>query len=211
MNEWALPHRMAQCGASVREIADLLGVHPHHLDEDALHHLPELPTRVLIELARRLDLHPADLAPGLEPVLAHPRQDAEPDSEDPTIEADARVVLAAWTHAGTPLHTYTLCQVLDWPHPRLRAGAHTYVLGARWTCWPGSSGPRWRAPSGARGRSGRRSRRPDRGRAGRPRRRGRARRRPGRPIQSPARALTVSGGGDGGGALTSPWPSTNTV
>ncbi|OOC53796.1 MULTISPECIES: hypothetical protein [Nocardiopsis] len=111
---------MAQCGATVREIADLLGVHPHHPDEDALRRLPELPTRVLIGLARRLDLHPADLAPGLEPVLVHTRQDTEPDSEDPAIEADARTVLAALAHAGTPVAHPPLCQVLDWPHPRLR-------------------------------------------------------------------------------------------
>ncbi|MGW8526979.1 helix-turn-helix domain-containing protein [Nocardiopsis sp. NPDC055824] len=151
MKGWALHERMAQCGVTVREVADLLGVHPHQLDHDSLRGLPELPVRVLIDLARRLDLHPADLLPDLEPVLAHHRQDAEHEPQAPAVTADPRVVLAALAHAGTPMHTYTLCQALDWPHPRLKAaldhlrahpdaagawalrrtGAHTYVLGAR--------------------------------------------------------------------------------
>lgn len=66
MKGWALHERMAQCGVTVREVADLLGVHPHQLDHASLRGLPELPVRVLIDLARRLDLHPADLMPDLE-------------------------------------------------------------------------------------------------------------------------------------------------
>lgn len=150
MNTLLMRRRMAQCGATLTEIADLLGVHPHHLDDDSLRRLPELPTRALIELARLLDLHPADLVPGLESVLSRTRQGARPE-QDPAVGEDARVVLAALVHAGAPLHTHTLCQALDWPQNRLRAaldhlqdrpeaagplalrrtGAHTYVLGAR--------------------------------------------------------------------------------
>ncbi|MES0838375.1 hypothetical protein [Nocardiopsis tropica] len=143
--------RIAQCGATVREIADLMGIHPHHLDADAFRRLPELPTRVLVDLASRLDLHPADLVPDLEPVLGHHRQNTDPDQEVAAPDHDARLVLVALAHAGAPLHTHALCRALDWPqhrlqaalghlqdHPELagplalrRTGPHTFSLGAR--------------------------------------------------------------------------------
>jgi hypothetical protein len=44
-----------------------------------LQDLPELPIRVIIDLARRLDMHPVDLVADLEPVLANRRQAAKDD------------------------------------------------------------------------------------------------------------------------------------
>lgn len=152
MATFLIHHRIAQCGATVREIADLLGIHPHHLDGDSFRHLPGLPTRVLVELARRLDLHLADLVPDLNAVLTHPRQAPGPAREEaPGVQEDAGLVLAALAHAGTPLHTYALYSTLEWPQHRLQAaldhlqdhpglaepmalrrtGAHTFALGVR--------------------------------------------------------------------------------
>lgn len=55
-----LRRRPHNAGMSAWELADLLGVHEADITLD---HLPNLPLRVVLELARRLDLHPADLTP----------------------------------------------------------------------------------------------------------------------------------------------------
>ncbi|MEV0134546.1 hypothetical protein AB0H83_39565 [Dactylosporangium sp. NPDC050688] len=59
--------RMQASGLSLWELGELLGIHPHHLHKsDTAGGLPSQPVRVLIELAYRLDLHPADLVPALD-------------------------------------------------------------------------------------------------------------------------------------------------
>ncbi|WP_043632146.1 hypothetical protein [Nonomuraea candida] len=65
--------RLRASGLSLWELGDLLGIHPHqlhtiHPDEPA-----DRPVHVLINLARRLDLHPADLMPTLDAVLGNQR------------------------------------------------------------------------------------------------------------------------------------------
>jgi hypothetical protein len=68
-------NRMRASTLSVWELGDLLGVHPHLLDRTETHiRLVEQPVRVIIELAARLDVHPADLVPGFDVVLANRRQ-----------------------------------------------------------------------------------------------------------------------------------------
>ncbi|MFI9045546.1 hypothetical protein [Streptomyces sp. NPDC053427] len=54
---------------SAWELADLLGVHEHDVTMDAL---PNQLLHVVLELARRLDLHPAGLAPYAEVVYRDP-------------------------------------------------------------------------------------------------------------------------------------------
>ena len=51
--------------------------------------------QVLIEIARRLDIHPADLVPELEPLLSHRRQDPG--------DADA----VAWARTASALRPQT--------------------------------------------------------------------------------------------------------
>src|SRR5260370_36619538 len=68
-----LRERLRDAGLSAWELGDLLGIHPH-LVSDPHPLLTGRPGRVLIEIARRLDIHPADLVPELEPLLSHRRQ-----------------------------------------------------------------------------------------------------------------------------------------
>ncbi|MFJ9380201.1 hypothetical protein [Streptomyces sp. NPDC101455] len=51
-------------------LADLLGVHEDQID---LEELPELPACVLLELARGLDLDPADLMASADEIFERPR------------------------------------------------------------------------------------------------------------------------------------------
>ena len=57
-----LRERLRDAGLSAWELGDLLGIHPH-LVSDPHPLLTGRPARVLIEIARRLDIHPADLVP----------------------------------------------------------------------------------------------------------------------------------------------------
>ncbi|MEU2675028.1 hypothetical protein ABZ622_40745 [Streptomyces sp. NPDC007164] len=85
---------------SAWELADLLGVHEHDISLD---HLPNQPLHVVLELARRLDLHPADLTPYAAEVYDHPRYfDAQfPTEPAPGTDTDAVAVLNALAHADT--------------------------------------------------------------------------------------------------------------
>jgi hypothetical protein len=83
MNRDLLNQRLQAGTLSLWELGDLLGVHPHHLHtHDTAGGLVNQPVRVLIDLARQLDMHPAGLIAGLEPVRANRRESAscEPDA-----------------------------------------------------------------------------------------------------------------------------------
>jgi hypothetical protein len=82
-----LRERLRDAGLSAWELGDLLGIHPHLVrGPDPL--LTGRPVQVLIEIARRLDSHPADLVPELEPLLSHaarpPATPAEARTNSPT-------------------------------------------------------------------------------------------------------------------------------
>lgn len=101
------------------QLAALLGVHIGDLADAAL---PRLPVNILIELSRHTDLHPADLVPELEPLLALrrlPAADAEPAAPD--IRHDAHVILAALSIAPGPLSPGALADALEWTSERLHA------------------------------------------------------------------------------------------
>lgn len=76
-----LRRRLHNAGLSAWELADLLGVHESAITMDAL---PNQPLHIILELARRLDLHPADLTPYAEAVYRLPRyRDAEHPPTNP--------------------------------------------------------------------------------------------------------------------------------
>lgn len=58
MNREVFQQRVEQAALSLWELGDLLGIHPHHLHTGDVPGLTALPARVIIDLARRLDLHP---------------------------------------------------------------------------------------------------------------------------------------------------------
>jgi len=95
MNRDLLNQRLQASTLSLWELGDLLGIHPHHLhSHDTAGGLADQPVRVLIDLARQLDMHPADLVPGLEPVLAN-RREPPNDEQDTEPDHDALTALAA--------------------------------------------------------------------------------------------------------------------
>lgn len=111
--------RMFASPISRFQLAGLLGV---HIDDLADANLARLPVHVLIDLAGQTDLHPADLVPDLEPLLALrrlPRADAE--QPDPNTRHDAHVILAALTVTRGPLSPGALAEALDWTLERLHA------------------------------------------------------------------------------------------
>ena len=109
MNRELLYARATTCGLSLWELGDLLGIHPHHLHRhDTSGGLSGLPVRVIIELARRLDLHPGDLIPGLSPVAATPA--TAPEQHD----HDALAVLTVLATSSVPLTTDALATALAW-------------------------------------------------------------------------------------------------
>jgi len=113
----SLPERLRDAGLSAWELGDLLGTHPHLVDGP---HPPLLdrPVQVLIEIARRLDAHPADLVPELEPLLSRRRQaHADPCGGQGQL-ADALTVLTALTTAQAPLTADQLARGLGWQLPR---------------------------------------------------------------------------------------------
>ncbi|MFI6536750.1 hypothetical protein ACIBHY_30165 [Nonomuraea sp. NPDC050547] len=121
---------------TIWELGDLLGVHPHLLHTMQLEYLDQLPVKTLIELARRLDIHPADLIRDLDSVLDHPR-DLEPhmprqQSGDPA--NDAQALLAALAHAAVPLLLDDVATALQWDLQRVytaldHAQAHPELAG----------------------------------------------------------------------------------
>lgn len=118
-----LIQRLRAAGMSLWELGDLIGVHPHHLFPDN-EDLAALPVAALVDLASRLDLHPADLVPDLDP-------DTSPATQDKTLSAagtvenatsvstDAEVVLTALAYAVDPLTNDDLAAALDWPLARV--------------------------------------------------------------------------------------------
>jgi hypothetical protein len=119
-----LCERLRDAGLSAWELGDLLGIHPH-LVSDPHPLLTGRPVRVLIEIARRLDIHPADLVPELEPLLSHRRQAlGEALSEalgGQDGRADALTVLTALATARDPLSADQLARALGWQLPRAAA------------------------------------------------------------------------------------------
>ena len=112
-----LPGRLRDAGLSAWELGDLLGIHPH-LVRDPHPLLTGRPARVLIEIARRLDTHPADLVPELEPLLSHRRQARRDAGGGQDRRADALTALAA---ARAPLSADQLARALSWQLPRTAA------------------------------------------------------------------------------------------
>jgi hypothetical protein len=129
---WFTDRLRASC-LSLWELGDLLGIHPHqlhHLDAGGLS--VQRPIAVLIELSRRLDMHPADLVAGLDGVLTNhrlPRAGAggeHRNDEDHSLDhtdrgAAALVVLTALAHARTPLSVDDLARALTWSLGRVQA------------------------------------------------------------------------------------------
>ncbi|MFJ3140256.1 hypothetical protein ACIPK5_30745 [Streptomyces sp. NPDC086843] len=97
------------------ELADLLGVHENDIRLDPL---PNQPLYVVLELARRLDLHPADLTPFAEDVYHLPRHHQVQQPPEPSTETDAVAVLNALAHAGRPLTADYLAESLHWDTDR---------------------------------------------------------------------------------------------
>ena|SRR6266849_2842216 len=115
-----LRERLRDAGLSAWELGDLLGIHPHLLRGP--HPLPAgRPVQVLIEIARRLDIHPADLVPELEPLLSHRRQALGEDPGGQDGRADALTVLTALATARAPLSADQLARALGWHLPRTAA------------------------------------------------------------------------------------------
>jgi hypothetical protein len=131
--------RARAAGLSVWELGELLGIHPHQLGGNG-QRLEHLPCTVIIDLARRLDMHPADLVDGLDSVLANPRAASPappatlvecptsvapvtdhdpPDATSP--EHDVGIVLVALAHASEPLTVDELATALDWTLQRITA------------------------------------------------------------------------------------------
>jgi hypothetical protein len=115
-----LRERLRDVDMSTWELGDLLGIHPHLVSDSHGQPLTARPVQPLIEIARRLDLHPADLVPELEPLLSRRRQ-ASGDDLDQDLRADALTVLAALATARAPLSADQLARALGWPLPRTAA------------------------------------------------------------------------------------------
>ena len=115
-----LRERLRDAGLSPWELGDLLGIHPH-LIGDPQPLLTARPVQVLIEIARRLDIHPADLVPELEPLLSHRRQALGEALGGQDGRADALTVLTALATARAPLSADQLARALGWQLPRTAA------------------------------------------------------------------------------------------
>lgn len=117
----AIKRRLHAAAMTTWELADLLGVHEHQVD---LEELPDLPVRLWLELARRLDLHPGDIIRGANELFALPRiaeinEAAEKADEDSA--RDTLTLITALAHAVRPLDADDLAQALDWPNQRIDA------------------------------------------------------------------------------------------
>lgn len=121
MGDDLFQQRMHAAGLSLWELGDLLGIHPHHLHTyDTAGSLPNQPVLALIDLAARLDLHPADLVPALERVLTNRRH--PPAAVPPAdLDTEALSVLTALATSGEPLTTDELTTALGWNLDRTTA------------------------------------------------------------------------------------------
>ncbi|WP_433249005.1 hypothetical protein ACQPYK_01565 [Streptosporangium sp. CA-135522] len=124
----AFSQRLQASGLSRWELADFLGIHPHELDRTELNDLRERPVKVVIELARRLDMHPADLINELDAVLVNPRTIASdplapigPPPPEPGMAADAMTLLSALARAPYPLTAAELARTLSLGLARMHA------------------------------------------------------------------------------------------
>jgi hypothetical protein len=119
--------RIAASGLSLWELGDLLGIHPHLLSAPAL---ADQPAWVLVELARALQMHPADLYPDLDGVLGNRREIPGHGHDGQHRPAgngrsDALTLLTALAYSCTPLGPSDLATALDWPLPRVTAALET--------------------------------------------------------------------------------------
>lgn len=118
MDSLCRKRRLLAVGMTPWQLADLLGVHEHQIDLDEL---PDLPVRVLIELARRLDIHPADLMPDADDLFERPRHREVLDRRPPGTARDALTLITALAHGDGPLTADGIAAALLWPGPRLDA------------------------------------------------------------------------------------------
>jgi hypothetical protein len=116
-----LRERLRDAGMSPWELGDLLGIHPHLVSDSHGQPLTARPVHALIEIARRLDLHPADLVPELEPLLSRRRQGRRDAGGGQDRRTDALTVLTALATARAPLSADQLARALGWPLPRTAA------------------------------------------------------------------------------------------
>jgi hypothetical protein len=102
----------------------------HHFHGGAAQHaerLGDLPFRVIVDLARRLDMHPAEFVASLHSALANNRDTIWPASDPDTVPSrpgaagDADVVLAALAHAVEALTVDELATALAWSLDRVTA------------------------------------------------------------------------------------------
>lgn len=120
--------RVRAAGLSLWELGDLLGIHPHYL-HPTTERLDSLPVAVLVDLARRLDMHPGDIAPQLDSVLHNARAPQQPDTDHaaPATDAalheaaDAELLLTTLAYAAQPLTVDDLAVVLGWTMQRVVA------------------------------------------------------------------------------------------
>ncbi|MFF1873195.1 hypothetical protein [Kitasatospora herbaricolor] len=113
---------------TVWQLADLLGVHEHQIDLDEL---PDLPVRILHEIARRLDLHPADILRDTDDLYALPRTHrpaTKPPGKKPAgLAHDALRLVNALALADRPMLPEELAHALSWPVKRVDdAAAHAF-------------------------------------------------------------------------------------
>jgi hypothetical protein len=125
MNGPTLHERLRDAGMSAWELGDLLGIHPHLVSDSHGQPLTARPVQALIEIARRLDIHPADLVPELEPLLSCRRQARRDAGSGQHQRADALTVLTALATARAPLSAGQLARALDWQLPRAAAAITT--------------------------------------------------------------------------------------
>jgi hypothetical protein len=121
MTSLTLRDRLRDAGMSTWELGDLLGIHPHLVSSSHGQPLTARPVHALIEIARQLDLHPADLVPELEPLLSRRRQARRDADGGQDRRADALAVLTALATARAPLSADQLTRALDWQLPRTAA------------------------------------------------------------------------------------------
>jgi hypothetical protein len=102
-------------GMPAWQLGDLLGIHPHVVGSDHGQPLTARPVQALIEIARRLDLYPADLVPELEPLLSCRRQGARHDPGGQHRRADALTALTVLAVLARQRGVVSPCAVFDMP------------------------------------------------------------------------------------------------